>query len=197
MTGYKIISIDDICDAIGEDGLNSILSGYSCPLDNDIEDFLRHKALAFSRQSLAKTHLVLASYKDVYVLAGYYTLSNKVMFIPDRNRLSVSLKRRLAKFAFYLPETKMTILTAPLIAQIGKNYANGYDKLISGDELLKLACDEVQKVQLSVGGKAAYLECRDIAKLIEFYESNGFRQFAERTDSSGTKLIQMIRYFAG
>ena len=195
MTGYKIITIDSLFDTIGEEKLLSILSDYSCPRNDDIEDFLHHKALPFSRQGIAKTHLVFASYRDAYVLVGYFALANKTLFIPDKARLSASLKKRLAKFSERLQETKMTILSAPLIAQLGKNYANGYDQLITGDELLKMACETIQKTHLAVGGKVAYLECAPVAGLIHFYEENGFRVFSERKTDDDEQLVQMIRYF--
>ena len=196
MQGYKIITVDSLCEAKGEDWLNTILSYYSCPLNADIEDFLRHKALTFSKQSLAKTHVVFASYKNEYVIVGYFALANKTLFVPDKAKIGKNLKRRLLKFATRVDETKMSYISAPLIAQLGKNYTNGYDKLIRGDELLEMACTEIRKIQLSIGGKTAYLECEDNPKLLQFYENNGFRQFSERLDSNGSKLVQMIRYFS-
>ena len=42
-------------------------------------------------------------------------------------------------------------MSTPLIAQLGKNYQHGYNTLITGDELLKLACDKVKEIQLSLG----------------------------------------------
>ena len=195
MTGYRIITIDSLLDSLGEDGLNAILSSYSCPRNSDIEDFLHHKALTFSRQGLAKTHLVFASYKGKPVLVGYFALSNKTLFIPDKSKLSKRLKQRINKFATHIDETRMNIITAPLIAQLGKNYAENYDSLITGDELLKMACERIQEIQLVFGGKVAYLECQNKPELIHFYEENGFREFNSRVDSNGEMLVQMIRYF--
>ena len=195
MTGYKILTVDSLEQALGEDGLNAILSGYSCPQNADIEDYLHHKALQFSRQGLAKTHLVFASYQGTPVLVGYFALANKTLLIPDKSRLSKNLKRRIAKFATHIPETKMNTVTAPLIAQLGKNYTNGYNALITGDELLKMACDRIQETQLVFGGKVAYLECHPNVGLIHFYEDNGFQEFNRRSDDNGEMLVQMIRYF--
>jgi hypothetical protein len=197
MMGYKIVPLDSFFGSLGEDSTNAVLSSYVCSANTDIEDFLRHKALVFSQQGLAKTHLVFASFRDEYVLVGYYTIAMKTMFIPDRARLSQSLKHRLQKFATRIDETRMTVLSAPLIAQLGKNYANGYDKLITGDELLQMACDTIRSVQLSVGGKVACLESGNIPRLIAFYERNGFMAFDSRTTNAGETLIQMIRYFKG
>ena len=89
----------------------------------------------------------------------------------------------------------------PLIAQLGKNYANDYNKLITGDELLKMAIDKVKQIQINIGGKFVYVECEDIKYLIDFYASNGFINFGKRDLSSDEKdwikgryLVQMLKY---
>ena len=72
--------------------------------------------------------------------------------------------------------------------------------MISGDELLKLACDTVAAAQFNVGGRFVYLECEDKQKLIEFYSENGFCEFDRRTldrdetGLSGDYLVQMLKY---
>ena len=97
MTGYKIITIDSLCEAIGEDECKKIIEQYRCPQNGDIEEFLRFKAIVFSRQSLAKTHLVFASYKEEVVLVGYFALANKMLFIPDKAPLTKNLKKRVLR----------------------------------------------------------------------------------------------------
>ena len=72
--------------------------------------------------------------------------------------------------------------------------------LISGDELLELACEKISTIQLDLGGKFAYLECEDKPQLTEFYSSNGFVEFDRReldkdeSGLSGDYLIQMLKY---
>ena len=92
-------------------------------------------------------------------------------------------------------------MSAPLIAQLGKNFSNSYNILITGDELLKLACDTVREGQKAFGGKFVYLECEDKTKLTEFYGDNGFVNFNnrpldkdEKDDLSGEYLVQMIKF---
>lgn len=87
----------------------------------------------------------------------------------------------------------------PLIGQLGKNYYNGYNDLISGDILLKLACDKVKEAQDILGGRFVFLECEDKPQLKDFYESNGFVCFAkrnlekdERERNTGDYLLQML-----
>ena len=88
-----------------------------------------------------------------------------------------------------------------MIAQWGKNYADNSDKLITGDELLKIACDDVKSTQFILGGKVVYLECENKSRLLEFYESNGFKNAGKRklekdetSVMSGEYLIQMLKY---
>jgi hypothetical protein len=202
MTGYQIANLDYFLETIGEDKLNAILADYSCPLNEDVEHFLKHSAAPFSRQGLAKTHLIFASYKDAWVLVGYFALAMKTFHIKHAKSLSSKLRSRMRRFARIIDETGAYEIAAPLIAQLGKNFANGYDKLITGDELLKLACDKVAGIHSAMGGKIAYLECEDKQPLLDFYERNGFVAFdkrpldkADRDMFKSDHLVQMLKYF--
>lgn len=195
MTGYNLSSLSELLESVGEERVQSILAEYSCPLNHDVEDFLRQKALVFDRQGLSKTFLVHASYQGSLVLVGYFAVANKILFIRSSSSLSSTLRRRINKFAARLDGVRGYEICAPLIAQLGKNFSCGYDKLITGDELLSLACDHVRRVQSLVGGKVAYLECEDTPRLLEFYERNGFVPFDRRPVSGSSCLVQMLRYF--
>lgn len=201
ITGLWQAKLLDMLDALGEDTVQEILATFSCPLNADVESFLREKAIHFAKSGFAATHLVFASYQEQPVLVGYYALANKTVMMKG-NALSSKWRRRLNKFAVYNAEMKQYIIALPLIGQLGKNYANGYNDLISGDELLALACDRIQKLQLDIGGKMAYLECEDKPQLTEFYERNGFFRFANRQldrdelqEGEKPYLVQMLRYF--
>ena len=199
MTGFKEINLSILMDEIGEEQTKALLADYSCPRNEDIEDFLHNKAILFSRQGIARTHLVFAGYKGEPVLVGYYALAYKAVQIKS-TKLNSRWRHRLSTFATYEELSKSHWVSLPLIGQIGKNYTNGYDKLITGDELLKLACDRIKSLQVEAGGKMAYLECEDTPGLIRFYEENGFFRFANRNldrDEIGNTryLVQMIKYF--
>ena len=203
MTGYRLVNLIDLIEEYGEDEVKRILSDFSCPLNPDVEYFLREKAVSFSKMDLSITHLVYASYKGAPVLVGYFALAYKNIVIPREfvGSSGSTLRRRVNRFARFDPSIGAYIMAAPLIGQLGKNYANGYNKLITGDELLNAACQKILRVQHDVGGRFAYLECEDNAKLLSFYEENGFIAFNERpldrdeTDIiNGKYLIQMIKY---
>ena len=201
ITGYNLINLADLLTELGEDRTKSILLAYCCPMNEDVEYFLKDKAIEFSKQGLAKTHLVFSSFQGEPVLIGYFALSSKTIRIAKK-ALSNTLQKRINKFATYAPELKSYQISAPLIAQLGKNYCNEYNRLITGDELLKIACDQVMEVHNLLGGKIAYLECQDQKSLIEFYERNGFVNFGKRyLDKEeadrvhGKYYIQMLKYF--
>lgn len=203
MSGYIGINLRDIIydEELGENAAKSLLSSFSCPLNRDVDYFLKHTAIEFSKQSIASTYLIMASYKSNYVLVGYFTLANKIFCIEKDSLPNRKWKSRMAKFGQFDPAIQRYTISAPLIGQLGKNYSNSYNKLITGDELLKLAIDKVREMQYIVGGKIVYLECEQKEKLIDFYSQNGFVNFGLRpldkdeTDKvSGDHLVQMLKY---
>lgn len=203
ITGYKTLNLSDVIGTKAEKRIDEMLSSYSCPLNKDVEEFLKSKTKEFAKQRIASTYLVVAPYKDDIVLVGYFTLANKIFSIPDKVIGSKSLRRRINKFAEHNDDTKAFTLSAPLIAQLGKNYENKYNNLITGDELLKMACDQVKTVQIMLSGSLTYVECEDKQYLIDFYTENGFIRIANRTLNKSEKttednkyLVQLIKHIS-
>lgn len=203
MLGYTKINLIDMSEMMEYDKVMRIISDFSCPYNKDVDEFLHMKAMEFSKQRLASVYLVFASYKEKPVLVGYFVLAQKYFHIDVTRRGSIgsNLRKRIKKFATYDEQINKCIVSAPLIGQLEKNYQNGYDKLITGDELLKIACDTVKEAQRILGGKLIYLECEDVHSLIKFYEGNGFINFGrrkldgdEKDKIKGQYLIQMMRY---
>ena len=201
ITGFWQSNLRDLLAELGEERTSEILSAFECPLNPDVQSFLREKAILFSKHGYASTDLVFASYQGSVVLIGYYALAMKAVVIKG-SLLSSQWRGRLRRFAFYDSDLKQFTLSLPLIGQLGKNYAHHYDRLISGDDLLGIACETVREIQLMSSGKMVYLECEDVLPLTSFYERNGFFRFANRNldgderDLSQTPyLVQMIKYF--
>ena len=201
MTGYKVVNLKMMIEELGEDHTKAVLSQFSCPLNKDVEQFIRSKAISFANQGWAQTHLVMASYKGEPVLVGYFALASKHITISSKifQSRSNGTRKRIAKFASYDPGIKSYILSAPLIAQLGKNYSNGYNRLITGDEILDIACEKISRIQYDLGGR--FVECEDKAALVDFYSRNGFCEFdhrqldADETDLlSGEYLVQLLKY---
>lgn len=197
--GYKIINLKDIYNTLGEVKTKEILKEYKCELNHDVEYFLKEKAIEFSKQDISRTFLVMSEYKGRYVIVGYFAITNKATTVK-KFIISKSKRKKILRYAKYDSESKGYNIALPLIGQLGKNYNNGCNNLISGDILLKLACDKIKETQNILGGRYVFLECEDNKKLKEFYESNGFECFGkrnlekdEREKNKGEYLLQMLR----
>ena len=200
MEGFQKINLLDVLKDTDEHFVKRSLENFSCPLNADVEDFIRNKAIEFSRQRLASVWLVLASYKEEWVPSGYFALAQKYTHVELKN-LNSKLRQRMRRFVTLDRSLNKYLLVAPLIGQLGKNFTNNYNKLITGDELLKIACDTVAEGQRIFGGRIVYLECEDVPSLIKFYERNGFIRFGQRTPSGEERdklknhvLIQLLKY---
>ena len=200
MDGFIEINLRALINALGQDEAKKILASFSCPKNPDLQKFLHDKAIVFSTQGITQTHLVFCSYRDEPTLVAYYSLTYKTILVK-RSSVSARTARRVARYGRYNTGNGCYEVPAPLIAQLGKNFTNNYNTLISGDLLLDFACRKVTMVQDEVGGRIVYLECEDIPKLTSFYDRNGFCNFGrrvldrdERDLMSGEYLIQMLKY---
>lgn len=101
-----------------------------CSLNRDVETFLHNNAIEFAKQGIASAHLVSAFHRDKPVSIGYFTLPNKNIIVSN-NGMSNTQRKRINKFGVYDPDRKGYRIAAPLIAQLGKNYSPGYDKLLT------------------------------------------------------------------
>lgn len=199
-TQFREVNLGDIVEQLGEDKAKEILSNFSCPINLDVQNFLLTKSIEFSKRGFSKTHLVFWETRDhkSKELVGYYTIASKVITI-QRSAVTSREARKLREHGIYNEKTNEYTVSAPLIGQIGKNYTNGNNTLISGDDLLHLAMSKIKQVQHEVGGRFVYLECEDKKKLKSFYEKNNFKLFGKRnldrdeTDIAGNYLLQ---YFA-
>lgn len=200
MDGYVIVELRQMLKEIGEDRATAILSDFRCPLSPDVESFLLHKSILFTKSSISSTFLVFTSFRKTMALIGYYTLANKIITI-HAGSVSNTLFGRLRKFGEYDVANRSIVISSPLIGQLGKNFNHNYNRLIKGDELLKMALDHVKKALSLLGGKTVYIECEHEKVLTDFYGRNGFVLFQDRpldADESGLKghsLYQMLKYF--
>lgn len=198
-THFVQINLSELIDILGEDDTKSILSTFVCPLNKDVENFIKYKAIEFSKRDFSKTYLVFWETDDEKekALVGYYTIASKFIRV-ERSAVNSKEARKLRDHGVFDENTNEYIVSAPLIAQLGKNYSEGNECIISGSDLLQLAIERVKRVQHEIGGKFVYLECEDEAKLLAFYTKNRFKVFGKRkldrdeTDIKGHYLIQLF-----
>ena len=179
---------------LGESRLLQVLSGFSCPKNLDVERFLKKSSIEFTKKNQSVTYLVF----DVssMELVGYFTIALKPLTVRGET-VSNTVKKKLMRVSELDEQSQTYTMSAYLIAQLGKNFKNGAEKKITGEELLELAWDIVEKMQYMGGGMVTFLEAENSERLLSFYQANRFQTFDTRqtaTDSEEPhELVQLLR----
>lgn len=163
---------------IGENSLYELLSDYSCPCNPDVEHFLLHNAIEFTKKDQSVTYLVFNA-NDASI-AGYFTLTIKPISVYASN-ISKTMSKKLARVSILDETTNSYTTAAYLIAQLGKNYSIPSQNRIDGAVLLGFALETISELRYSVGGVMEFLECEDNNFLINFYIRHKFKMFDVRT----------------
>ena len=178
----------------GEPALVELLSGFSSPKNKDVERFLKKSAIEFTKKNQSVTYLVVSA-EDVRLL-GYFTLALKPLTVRGET-VSNTVKKKLLRVSEWDEKSDTYTMSAYLIAQLGKNFTNGADQKITGEELLALAWNKIKEIQYLGGGVVTFLEAENEEKLLSFYRDNRFSQFDTRQTASDTdeshELVQLLR----
>ena len=195
---YSVINIRRYLNSdnpkLGESRLLQVLSGFSCLRNPDVERFLKKSSVEFTKKNQSVTYLVF----DIssMVLAGYFTLALKPLTVRGET-VSNTVKKKLLRVSEWDELSDTYTMSAYLIAQLGKNFTNGADQKITGEELLALAWDKIKEIQYLGGGVVTFLEAENEEKLLSFYRDNRFSQFDTRQTASDTdeahELVQLFR----
>ncbi len=195
---YSVINIRRYLNSdnpkLGESRLLQVLSGFSCLRNPDVERFLKKSSVEFTKKNQSVTYLVF----DIssMVLAGYFTLALKPLTVRGET-VSNTVKKKLLRVSEWDEKSDTYTMSAYLIAQLGKNFTNGADQKITGEELLALAWDKIKEIQYLGGGIVTFLEAENEEKLLSFYRYNRFSQFDTRQTASDMdeahELVQLLR----
>lgn len=156
--------------------------------------FFEKKCNRVYQKNQSVTYLVFS--KDNGEMLGYFTLALKPLTIRGET-VSNTTKRKLLRVSELDVKSDTYTMSAYLIAQLGKNYADGRNREIAGKELIELAWMIIEKTQYMFGGMVTFLEAEKEEKLLSFYRDNSFSQFDTRQTASGTtephELVQLLR----
>lgn len=133
------------------------LENFRNSLDDDIEEFIRHRAIDFENRNWCSTYLGLNEDEFFFgriVLEGYFTLSNKVI------ELSEQVSRSQRKKMLNGISNNAEYLHVILIGQLGKHIDSEYKSEISMDELLDMAFEIIDSVNELIVCRCVLLECR-------------------------------------
>ncbi len=186
---FSVLRLNELESDKEKDIVNVLFSKFSCPLNNEVESFLKDNAFEFSAKNQAVTYLIF--FEDRFV--AYFTLANKLIQV-QKDKISKTVLKRLLRTA---EDTDGDFVNVPsiLVAQLGKNYTDNNNQFVSGKDLLAIIGYFVKEVQKFIGGAVYFLECdSDRLKVIEFYERNGFTMFSERkAKSNDIQLLQFMK----
>jgi hypothetical protein len=179
----------------GVDLLRQIFSTFSCSKNTDVERFLLEQSIDFTKKNQSVTYIVLTPEADQ--LLGYFTITIKPISV-NADSFSNTVKRKIARVSEQDAEHENYSLSAYLIAQLGKNFTDGANEKITGEQLLGLAIEKIKELQYMAGGMVIFLEAENEGKLLKFYEEkNGFKRFDTKEIKSGTEdahtLIQLLK----
>lgn len=180
---------------LGEEELRELLSEFSCSKNPDVERFLKEQSIQFTKKNQSVTYLVFSN--DDATLVGYFTLTIKPITV-NAEKFSNTMKRKIARVSELDEVNNAYTLSAYLIAQIGKNFCDGANEKITGEQLLQAAVDTIKELQYMAGGMVVFLEAEDEEKLMHFYEEkNGFKRFDIKEVKAGTEdvhtLVQLLK----
>ena len=171
--------------------LQCLLDDFKCYPNRDVENFLKKNSIEFTKKHQSVTYLV--SPLDEVVIMGYFTLTIRPLTIRRTDIPSNTIKRMIERMCRLDEITQSYTLAAYLIAQLGKNFCDGINELISGRELLNIALEVVKDMQYRAGGTVVFIETDDSPKLLDFYQANYFHLLEERKDTPSGELVQMFR----
>ena len=181
-------------EELGEDDLRQVLSEFSCEKNPDVERFAKEQSIEFAKKQQSVTYLVFST--EDAELVGYIAITIKPITV-NAESFSNTIKKKLARVSELNEQNHTYNMAAYLIAQLGKNYNNGANDRITGEELLGLAIKQLQQLQYLAGGMVVFLETLNEEKLLSFYQGKGFQQFDSRLSESAShephELIQLLK----
>ncbi|MEX0779225.1 MAG: GNAT family acetyltransferase [Balneolales bacterium] len=186
----SVLSLNDLLtqSSYSEETINDLLFSFeTIPSGqaqgaNDVESFLRTKAIQFEKLDLSRTYLVMSTYQDTSFIFGYFSISNRPLVINRKNfkSLSKSLQKALMGVG-HKTDQKAYEIKGYLLGQLGKNFNDvaRKAKIATGSDILTLAYTKILEAYEVVGGRILYLECEDNDKIKDFYRKNGFRELED------------------
>jgi hypothetical protein len=168
------VSLQSLIEMTSESFVSEIVSGFVCAKDDDIDSFIKTKAALFDRKGKSKTHFLLdedALLHGRIEIVAFFSLAIQLLKIPEG---ATNAKiRRLDGLYSRKGGSPITEIPSFLIGQLAKN--DKYANVFPGKMLLEYALSAIAEAERIVGGRVAYVECRDVPELVSFYERNGFK----------------------
>ena len=193
----SLLTISEFENTVGSDALADTLARFSCPLNKEVESYLKDSSRAVQSSQMSSSVTYLAFDSRSNDLLGYFTLMMKAYSVKS-DALNSANKRLIRRFSEIDSSGDFTAAVY-LIAQIGKNFALPEEDQIEGSELLMAAMNVFCETKKAIGGKLVMVEREaDRPKLLEFYNDNGFKSWTTRRNAKdGMVYDQMFAVLDG
>lgn len=160
----------------------AFLEPFLCSINQDLQDFLHHKAIRFEKNLLAKTYVYFHK-DDSDTIVGYFSITIKSLLT---DRLATATKKFLDGH-----KGEMPAIPCYLIGQLG--IADSFRSLKIGEHLLEDAINIITDAQSQLGGRFVLLDAVNHENVLKFYQKNMFLPI-EAIDGE-KESIKMIKPF--
>ena len=117
----------------GEPALIELLSGFSCPKNQDVERFLKKSAIEFTKKNQSVTYLVVSA-EDVRLL-GYFTLALKPLTVRGET-VSNTMKKSCCGLVSWMKNLIPIPCLHILLRSLGKTFQKVGEKRLQGQNFL-------------------------------------------------------------
>lgn len=171
--------------------LSDALDSFRCCLDEDIEDFLRHKAIQFLERGWCSVYLIVDgdSFANGKIdIVAYFTLSHKAIISQFASKTAI---RKTSGFK------DSEVISFVLIGHLGKykkredfDHSKVVSVSISICEILDFAFEVIKESSNLIPCRCVLVECSDNQKVQFGYKKYGFKDF--QFDGSHYQLYKEI-----
>ena len=190
-TDYKVQRLSDLLDVQnGEEYFASIVETFKS-LNEDVEDFLKTKAIQATKLKTATTYLVYVQCSDLEIdLVGYFSLAMKMLTLRKAG-LSKTSQKVISRFGCYDDDSTSYVIPAVLVAHFGRNFSEE-SKSLSGADLMAITLNQVKNALSFLSGRTVFLESEKKHKLITFYTQHGFTVLDDEVLSKNKKELMQL-----
>jgi hypothetical protein len=169
--------------------LDTQFKEFCCARDEDVQTFIRNKAIKYERSGLSRTYFYTMS-REVKAtdIVAYFSVA-----ITSVDYTKVSRAKREKVLGSTPGRINRNHFGGLLIAQLARD--DRFDEnVISGAELVE-ACEEIIELGRNyLGGRVIYLDCKEA--VVPLYEKNGYKLLLHTSFENGlykmTKVLPKL-----
>ena len=129
---------------------------------------MKEQSIEFTKKNQSVTYLVFSN--EDASLVGYFTITIKPITVNAEN-FSNTMKRKIARVSELDEENGTYTLSAYLLHNWGKNFKDGANEKITGEQLLHAAVDTIKELSIYGWRNGNFpLKRKNKEKLMHFYQ---------------------------